>query len=477
MISFIKHNIRVSILVIGLSGSVFAQDGHYWTEQFGNKSMLLSGTVNASVKDLGLVYYNPGRLSQIENPAFVISARVYEINTTRITDGLGTGNDLKKTNFGGAPNLVAGTFKLPFLKDHHFAYSFLTRFRNNSEFDIRSSETGQEVNEVYYDNLSSKLKSGNNLQQEWFGLTWSYGLNDHLSIGLSTFGTITNNSNALEIRLQGLTDSNEVHMVNFNRELSLDVYGILWKAGLAGNWDKINIGLTVTTPGIKISGKGSSVYEDYITGLSELENEPVEDTYIEDYQEDLDAQMKSPLSVGLGVSFNLNNSIFHLSSEWFNKIDPYTLMEVEPFLGQSTGDTIHYGLVDNLKSVFNFGVGFEHYFNEKVEVYGGVSTDFSAVNSDDGFIFEFDDNVTNSTFDGDIYHFGGGFALNLTWAELTLGATYASSSRQIPRPLNIGGDELLNSDEVSDLKYGRWRFIVGFSFPFVNKISDNLNFD
>jgi hypothetical protein len=33
-----------------------AQDGHYWSENYGNKSMLLSGTVNASVTDLGLYF-------------------------------------------------------------------------------------------------------------------------------------------------------------------------------------------------------------------------------------------------------------------------------------------------------------------------------------------------------------------------------------------------------------------------------------
>ena len=141
-LSMAKKLSKIAILIvlhISLVTIVNAQDAHYWSEQFGNKSMLLGGTVNASVEDLGLVYYNPGRLSQIENPAFVISARVYELSNVRITDGLGEGKDLKKSNFGGGPSLVAGTFKLPFLKDHHFAYGFLTRFRHKNQFDLLKS--------------------------------------------------------------------------------------------------------------------------------------------------------------------------------------------------------------------------------------------------------------------------------------------------------------------------------------------------
>ena len=65
------------ISICGIDNSI-AQNAHYWSENYGNRSMLLSGTVNASVEDLGLVFYNPGRLGLIENPAFVISAKVYE---------------------------------------------------------------------------------------------------------------------------------------------------------------------------------------------------------------------------------------------------------------------------------------------------------------------------------------------------------------------------------------------------------------
>ena len=120
-----KHIILVYIIGLYIF-NLNAQDGNYWSEQYGTRSMLLSGTVNASVSDLGAVFYNPGRLGQIENPAFVISAKVYEWTTLRIKDAEEGKIDLKQSNFGGAPSLLAGTFSVPFMKKHKFAYSFLT---------------------------------------------------------------------------------------------------------------------------------------------------------------------------------------------------------------------------------------------------------------------------------------------------------------------------------------------------------------
>ena len=63
---------------------VWAQDGHYWTQQYGTRSMLLSNSVIGGVEDLGAVYYNPGRLGLIENPAFLLSAEVYEWTRYRV---------------------------------------------------------------------------------------------------------------------------------------------------------------------------------------------------------------------------------------------------------------------------------------------------------------------------------------------------------------------------------------------------------
>ena len=475
MIKYLKLA-GISILILVTHKNLIGQDAHYWTEQYGNKSMLLSGTVNASVQDLGLVFYNPGRLAQIENPAFVISAKVYELTNIRLKDGLDKGRDLRKSSFGGAPNLVAGTFKVPFLKNHHFAYSFLTRYQYNSDVGTRATIDENDEKESPYINISAKFKLDNKYNEEWYGLTWSYRLNPVLSIGVTTFATQTNNTKSLEVQLQGLRNDSLVSMVTLNRKFSYDRYGLLWKAGLSAQFEKINLGVTVTTPMINVYGNGSTGYENYITRVDSLDGEQITDVYMESNQNNLYAQTKSPWAIGLGISFKFTKSTIHLSSEWFSGIGKYTVLEAEPAIGQYPKDTIEFRMVDDVKSVFNFGLGLEHRFNEKIEIFMSGATDFTAMSKDVTYIYQFrESELSKSTFNGDILHFGGGIALNMKWAELTIGATYATAKRTVPTPLDLSGNDIINPKESTDLYYTRWRFIVGFSFPFANKITEKLN--
>ena len=111
-------------------------------------------------------------------------------------------------------------------------------------------------------------------------------------------------------------------------------------------------------------------------------------------------------------------------------------------------------------------------------MYGSVATDFSAVASEGGFLYEFDNStIANSQFDGDIIHFGGGISLELKWVELTMGTAYGASERTIRRPLNFGDDQFFDPDATSTLSFSRWRFIFGFSFPFAANVTKKLNID
>jgi len=121
--TFIKAFLFLSMmLIIEFS---YAQNGHYWTQQYGTKSMLLSGSAIGGVSDLGAIYYNPARLSQIDNPAFLLSADVFEYSSLNITNAFGDSKNTSKSNFGSVPSLAAGSFKLPFLKGHSFGWAIL----------------------------------------------------------------------------------------------------------------------------------------------------------------------------------------------------------------------------------------------------------------------------------------------------------------------------------------------------------------
>ena len=470
--------IRISILwFIGIgilinTFQVYAQDSHYWTEQFGNKSMLLSGTVNASVADLGLVFYNPGRLTQIENPAFVISAKVYELKNYRVTNGLGEGRDLKNNVFGGAPSLVAGTFKLPFLKNHQFAYSFLTRYRENLDLTSRANlDSNGLPPDSKYESISAKISSKNSTSEEWYGLTWSHQLTNSLSIGVSTFAFQRNKNQSLELQLQGLELDESVGIFYNNRRINYERYGLLWKIGIAKTLPKMNLGLTITTTNIGLYGKGLTDYEVYLTGVDSLKGEITGDLYVENYQRELPVKYQTPWSVSFGVAFPMEKSTLHITTEWFSSIAKYTVVEANPFISQHPIDTIKFRLTDAHKSIFNFGSGYEHRFSDRVEVYASFAADFSSATNDSGYLHDFEDEITQSNFKSNVFHLGGGISLKYPWAELTLGATHAFAHQEIGKPLDLGKNHVFESDENSTLYYGKWRFIVGFSFPFAENLA------
>lgn len=474
----IIYFILILTIFVGPKVKLLAQDGHYWSEDYGNKSMLLSGTVNASVNDLGAVFYNPGRLGQIENPAFVISAKVYEWSTIKVEDGVAQGVDLKKNKFGGAPSLVAGTFTVPFLKKHKFAYSFLTRQRTQADFFIREEKEGDIIeaipgNEIF----NGKLSYDTDFREEWIGLTWAPPIGKKLSFGLSSFYSSVNKSVSLALDMKALDENNQVASLSIDRQYSYGTDGLIWKMGLAWDLYPVRLGMTVTTPKVNISGKGSSLNEAFLIGVDTTGDGYNDDLYLFNIQEDLKSAYHSPWAIGLGVGFHFKRAIIHLSAEWYDKVALYDIIETRPFMVQSTGEELRFKLMDKLDPVINFGIGVELNLNEKSSFYTSFATNYSGVTSNIVRFVENKQEAFNSTFQADFLKFGGGFVLNTRWAEVTLGATYTGATQDFERPINFpdeGDEPIFESSATSTLKFTQWRIILGFSFPFVDQVKKNL---
>ena len=479
MNSSIYKVLALSLLLMLIENYTYAQGGHYWSENFGNKSMLLSGTVNASVSDLGAVYYNPGRLGQIENPAFMINAQVYEWETVKIEDGINEGVDLNQSKFGGIPSLLAGTFKLPFAENHHFAYSFLTRQQNNMDFFVRVEDEGDFVESMPGEEIfNGTLRYRTKFTEEWLGLTWSYPINDKVSVGLSNFISVVNKSNGLYLNMNALGEQNDVATLSMTREYSYNNYGMIWKAGLAYKISPVNIGITITTPRVNIYGNGSTLYENFMSGIDTTGNGQTNDVFVYDLQKDLEVSYRHPWAIGLGIGIHFKKAILHISAEWFDKVPRYTIIETQPFVGQSTGDTLKFTLVEELDQVINFGFGLEYYISEKVSLFASVATDFSAVTSDPYRFAEFDNKVSNSVVQADFLQFGGGVSIETKKVDITVGVTYSGADEQFERPIDFPSEGetagVFDSGETSRIHIKQWRFIIGFSFPFADKMKKNL---
>lgn len=461
---------KATQLIIGclfiMNGALLSQDGHYWSEQYGTKSMLLGGSVIGSVEDLGAVFYNPSRLGVIENPTFLISAKVYQLQNLRIEDALGNNKDLKSKDFGGAPSLVAGTFSINWLPTHQFAYAFLTREYIDNSFTTRESTTGDIFPGLFGEELfEGNITVGKVIKEEWIGVSWAHAPSSRLSFGLSGFFTNLRQSEISETHLYLLDAQNQVSTLTQINNYSFKHYGIIWKAGVSLDFDAFRAGVTITAPKLELKGDGSTTYEQIYTGLaSDIENN---NKYTTNYQSGLEAKHQSPWSFGFGAGYTLKKLTIHASAEYYTAVDRHTQLQTTLFESQSSGETLQNTLYSERTSVFNYGVGLELLLSEGLSGYGSIAIDNSAFVPQSNIV----DKGTKMT------HWAGGILLKTKFADITAGATYAAMNRNLKRPLNFpqkSGDIVFDDNQFATAHWSRWRFIVGISIPFLEEKAKEL---
>ena len=457
------------------SALIKAQDGHYWTEQYGNKSMLLSGVVIGNVSDLGAVYYNPARLGLIKKPAFLLNASLYQLTFIKFEDGLGENIDASKSKFGKGPSLVAGSFNIKFLNNHRFSYSVLTR--NSFDFDsvFRTLEEGEIIKNMPGEEVfAGQIDFRSKFNDLWIGLTWALQLNPKSSLGVTMFASFRTDERLFDMRMQAISiDSGNVAILNTSREINYNTYGLLWKLGYAVEFSKmVSFGLTVTTPKAKLGGSGEFITQEFLTGIDTTGDGINDDVFIANAQNGLSVNNKMPWSIGAGIGLNFGDLTVSISGEWFSEIPKYTIIQTDPFIGQSSGEEITNSLVEELNSVINYGLGLEYVFNEGLSAYLSFATDFSAVPEEINRFIALDNETSNSTFQSDIYRMGGGVVFNFKKMEFTVGTTYANSRSEIKRIITVPTDDDGSTKEIegtSVMKLNQWRFIVGFSLPFAKE--------
>ncbi|MDW3208331.1 MAG: hypothetical protein R8N23_00590 [Reichenbachiella sp.] len=472
-------------LILFISTTTLAQDAHYWTEQYGNKSTLMSGSVVGSVDDLGAMYYNPARLALQEDPTFLISAKAYQNVSLKVKDGVGEA-DLGTSVFGSAPTLAAGSFNLDsvkflkFFHGHKFAYGFLSRTNMDYTLSLSQVET-LDFNDAWAGEEAylSDLNWNKSIKEEWMGLTWAIPLDDKKkwSVGLSQFLAVHNMSSSYSQNIVAKEDGSgcvecEVATYELTRNRSTTSLGYVAKIGLNYSSKFIEVGLTYTTPKAGLRGSGDTYYRqiltDYHNSASQFSN--LAEIGWGDAQS---ATHKAPMSAALGVGINLGKNIISISGEWFDKVDAHYAMVPTPFERQAPedGTMILNRYVDKRKSVINYGIGMEWYLSKKVNAYTSFSTDYSSlVKTFEGDSFEETDGFDSNLFSADIYHYGGGFSLDLKKIDLTIGTVYSRGIQKVGRIARIPGENNSDSgvdlESTTDMVWERWKILIGFSLPF-----------
>ena len=449
-----RQFLLLSLLLILARHDASAQDTNYWTDQFGNRARLLGGAVVGSATDLSAVYYNPGALALVTKPELLLAGTVFEY--TKINVAGGERLDAGSSTFRLSPSLFAGEVKIGALRGHRLAYSFLTRQSVDNRVRLRGSLGGDVLSptsDLAF--LSGDVRLEQGVSEHWLGVTWAHDVRSRAGIGVTQFLAVRNHHASYQTLIQALGKDNEGAVAVDKRDFRYQHWRLLWKIGLATELERWKLGLTVTTPSLGLGGSGAAGYDRTLVqqdagggGTTQLAT---------DFQPGVASDYRSPFSIAFGASYplgRLRKTRFHVSAEWFDRVEAFRILDTQAFTAQSSGETVPRDLFYTLDPVFNVALGLEHQIRENLKAYGSFRTDFSGAVTG---------TQTIAVTRWDIYHVAAGASFKVGRSDLTAGAVAAFGGSKSPlRPDLLLGEVV---DEVQSRFY-RLTFILGFNFTF-----------
>ena len=193
----------------------------------------------------------------------------------------------------------------------------------------------------------------------------------------------------------------------------------------------------------------------------DLNADSVADDYLlSNYQEGLASRYNSSWAVGAGLAYRFGKWRFDLSAEWFAPVRQFTVLETEPFVGQSTGATTTNDLTHELDPVINVGFGFEYQAGESTLLFLSAITDFS------GAVPGSATNLSVTTLD--IYHITGGGVFELGDIDLTFGAGYSFGSNPIGEAASKSNSVVLRrlAEQAPGLEFISRKINLIFAFSY-----------
>ncbi len=453
----LKLVVLVLLVTTGFTVVASAQDAHYWTDQFGNRARILGGAVVGSARDLSATYYNPGGLALVPTAEILLAGNV--LNYTRYDAITGPEQQkLSSSTFGLSPSLFAGEVPSNVVGNNRVAYSFLTRQETDFRLQGRGSVTGDfEIPNLNL--LADNLQVEQSMGEHWFGVTYSRRATPHVGFGATTYLAVRNQEIQILNFATALGNNNRAAVAIQNRQFKYQDWAVLWKIGVATQFEGWDLGITVTTPRLSFAGSGDTGFDSTAVGQDIDRNGNAITEVATNTQNGLSADFQSPFSLAIGGAYALGATRLHLVTEWFAAVDEFVILPSEPFVGQTSGELINTAITREINSVFNIAVGVEHEFNETVTAYGSFRTDFSGVDPDSETVVPI--------ADWDIYHIAGGATLTVGSSEFTLGAILAQGDTTGSGIFEPPGEVAPpDEDPAVTLQYFRLSFILGFNFTF-----------
>ena len=161
----------VWLLSIVITISSYGQDTQYWSKQYGTYGALLGGTVIGASSDLSSTYYNPGAIAFSKDTSLILTTNSFQFIYLNFDDVANSSLSLSSWYTNASQGIFALRLPFHFFADDNLVVSYISRQ------DFNFSSTGWDIsstkNELLENSLSNQLSLNQNLNESWFGFTWS----------------------------------------------------------------------------------------------------------------------------------------------------------------------------------------------------------------------------------------------------------------------------------------------------------------
>jgi hypothetical protein len=462
------------VFLVLVSIQTFAQDNHYWTQQYGAENTSMGGAVVAGVRDNAAIYYNPGAMGFISNNSISVEANAYKLDKIFVDDGLGNGVNLNSNQLSIYPQIISGLFALGKHDRWKLSFALLTRQSGNilmstryADSDIPGSLVPQ--NEKFIGALSYSSQ----LNEQWLGIGTSYKTSNHFSFGGTLFlcyrAQSYNMTNDIRLALK-IDSSNFFGLYDDEKSLKYTTLSGLFKFGVAYQSGKWKLGLTFTTPSLQFSGSGDIQRELSVAGIADTTQGS--GALIMGRQNGIKATYNRPLSVGFGVEYTAIKTRVALSLEYFAPINLYHLFNTayNPYIYPKSADTgsTHAMLPGFLQveneciPVLNLALGFSQELGKRIIFLLGARTDFTSY-----YQPQEGDPYLSGTTSYELYHFSTGLSWHKNKNAVTLGFTYSWSPTKSYSNLGMVGPLIL-PDLTPTIHSSAYTLVLGYTFSFPN---------
>lgn len=471
-----KSTIVTIFLFAMLTIPVHGQDSHYWTQQFGTRSALLSGAVLGGAKDNTMIYYNPGALGFLDESSISINANAYRVENIKVENALGNESDYKSAQIGAVPLLAGGMIRTGsekwkvgygFIAPVDFNFKAIARVDGNYDLVDDSESVGLEetVAEAAITNRTSEFVVA-------IGL--GHKLNENWSVGISNLFTVRSLSYQRSLSTYVFLNDSENSLIGGNILQNADYFNVRYAAKLGVVYQKNswNMGLTLTTPSLNLFGSGTVASNIAVRNLKLIDDNRISGVATA-RQSELKSKFKSPFSVALGVNHTFGRSHLGVATQYYAGIDIYGIMEPAPGsfvrpidLAPQLQSDEFLRIQSGAEAVFNVAIGYEYMVSESLSILGGFRTDMSY----------FDESLNNGagikpTISAwDIYHFTGGVTFNKNNSSLSLGLLLSSGvndSYEQSGSFDPDDPDLVKgSTTITKATYSNIGILLGYTFYF-----------